>query len=521
MADEKKRMSPGLLERLDASFPLRLLGFGFIYAWGVCLWDIPLALSPTGTALQADAAWLLSAILTPAACLVIAFAGRGSSRFTSRGAAFSASLMCMVGSLALAACGFAEGWLRILLEVVAGVGTGCGPAFLIVSWGCLFSRIEASIVETVVPASFVVTLLCALIIPALAPLTAVVLVACLPLASGLLLILSSRALDHQTIPAEKPSDVSTFTIHRRSIMRMVAAIFILYTLGCAAPAESPWTTSASLEASATAVGMFFAVALSVAIVLFARRIDVTSLYRWITIPFVASIIAIPFPDASASFLARVLMNTVFTGIEIIALLYFIRLSQRTNRPAAFCVGLSAAASYGGVLAGYPLGDILTQMTLSPETSIFGCLVILGVFTLTSLLIPSHDETLEEAPAGSGKISAPAAAVASRVIEPQEKAAISETNTAGANDGAGRASTVADSYAAEVGSMIEHRTALAASFGLSNRETEIFLLLAQGRSRPYIRDTLYLSKNTVATHIRHIYEKLGIHSQQELIDLVEE
>lgn len=521
MADERKRMSPGLLERLDASFPLRLLGFGFIYAWGVCLWDIPLALSPTGTALQTDAAWLLSAILTPVTCLAIAFAGRGSSHFTGRGMVFSASLICAAGSLALVACGFTEGWLRILLEIVAGAGTGCGPAFLIVSWGCLFSRIEASIVETVVPASFVVTLLCALIIPALAPLTAVVLVACLPLASGLLLILSSSALDHQAIPEEKPGDVSAFAIHRRSIMRMVAAIFILYTLGCAAPVESPWTPSASFEASATAVGMFFAVALSVAIVLFARRIDVTSLYRWITIPFVVGIVATPFANAAASFLARVLMNTVFTGIEIIAILYFIRLSQRTDRPAAFCVGLSAAASYGGVLAGYPLGDILTQMTPSPETSIFGCLVILGVFTLTSLLIPSHDETLEETSVGNDKTSAPAAAVAGRAIESPGKVAMGETTMAGENNGAGRTSTVANSYAAEIGSMVERRTALAASFGLSNRETEIFLLLAQGRSRPYIRDTLYLSKNTVATHIRHIYEKLGIHSQQELIDLVEE
>lgn len=47
------------------------------------------------------------------------------------------------------------------------------------------------------------------------------------------------------------------------------------------------------------------------------------------------------------------------------------------------------------------------------------------------------------------------------------------------------------------------------------------MLAQGRSRPYIRDALILSKNTVATHIRHIYEKMGIHSQQELIDLAQE
>ena len=59
------------------------------------------------------------------------------------------------------------------------------------------------------------------------------------------------------------------------------------------------------------------------------------------------------------------------------------------------------------------------------------------------------------------------------------------------------------------------------FGLSDRETEIAFLLARGYSRPYIREKLFISKNTVATHIRHIYGKLGIHSKEELIDLVTE
>ena len=46
------------------------------------------------------------------------------------------------------------------------------------------------------------------------------------------------------------------------------------------------------------------------------------------------------------------------------------------------------------------------------------------------------------------------------------------------------------------------------------------MLAQGRSQPYIRDALVLSKNTVSTHARHIYSKLEVHSKQELLDLVE-
>lgn len=62
--------------------------------------------------------------------------------------------------------------------------------------------------------------------------------------------------------------------------------------------------------------------------------------------------------------------------------------------------------------------------------------------------------------------------------------------------------------------------LAAQGALSGRETEILQYLARGRSQPYIRDELVLSKNTVATHVKHIYQKLEVHSRQELLDLVE-
>lgn len=44
--------------------------------------------------------------------------------------------------------------------------------------------------------------------------------------------------------------------------------------------------------------------------------------------------------------------------------------------------------------------------------------------------------------------------------------------------------------------------------------------AIGRSQPYIREELMLSKNTVSSHVQHIYVKLGVHSKQELIDAVE-
>ena len=56
-------------------------------------------------------------------------------------------------------------------------------------------------------------------------------------------------------------------------------------------------------------------------------------------------------------------------------------------------------------------------------------------------------------------------------------------------------------------------------GLTPRESEILALLARGNNAQHIQDELSISHNTVKFHARNVYRKLGIHSQQELIDLL--
>lgn len=56
--------------------------------------------------------------------------------------------------------------------------------------------------------------------------------------------------------------------------------------------------------------------------------------------------------------------------------------------------------------------------------------------------------------------------------------------------------------------------------LSRRESEVLNLLAKGFNAAAIQKKLYISEGTAKTHIRHIYRKLDVHSQQELIRLVE-
>ncbi|MDR0347566.1 MAG: helix-turn-helix transcriptional regulator [Coriobacteriales bacterium] len=61
--------------------------------------------------------------------------------------------------------------------------------------------------------------------------------------------------------------------------------------------------------------------------------------------------------------------------------------------------------------------------------------------------------------------------------------------------------------------------LAALHGLTPREEEIIGFLAMGRSGPYIANELVISEGTFKTHCYRIYQKLGIHKNQELLDMV--
>ena len=52
--------------------------------------------------------------------------------------------------------------------------------------------------------------------------------------------------------------------------------------------------------------------------------------------------------------------------------------------------------------------------------------------------------------------------------------------------------------------------------LSEREREVFQLIAEGKTNKEIADLLFISPNTVETHRSHVMEKLGLHSAAEVV-----
>ena len=63
-------------------------------------------------------------------------------------------------------------------------------------------------------------------------------------------------------------------------------------------------------------------------------------------------------------------------------------------------------------------------------------------------------------------------------------------------------------------------AVADEFGLSSREHEVFALLAQGHTSAFIAEATGITPGTAKAHVAHIYQKLGVHSKDEMLELVE-
>lgn len=57
-------------------------------------------------------------------------------------------------------------------------------------------------------------------------------------------------------------------------------------------------------------------------------------------------------------------------------------------------------------------------------------------------------------------------------------------------------------------------------GLSQREEEVLLLLAQRKTARDIERELCVANGTAKAHIRHVYQKLDIHTREELFDMVD-
>lgn len=503
--------------------PLRQLGWAFLLAWVFCVFytnaagvlsdgtgsaavqgnDSAVASSVAGTLFYV--AMPLAASVATLIAIVIAEPRFGSPT-DHRRLIVAAPLLTAVSTPFMFVAA-PDPLANALLFGAGSVATGIGSALLWVMWGAYYAVLPREKSELLAPASAVSAALIVLLVSAMDGWVSIAVAATLPLLSGLCFYLvwtpeaerAERRLARARGAAASPSPAPPAGLGRTGagILGVFAVISIAGML------HPERITSLPLQIILLFCAVMMAVVALIA-VSGPRRMSLFFLYRWMCPTLVIGLSAvILWGEAGAIAAVAASLGGRFTFC-LIAQVYFANYAAAGRATPAQSSSLGWLFVHGGDLLGAALWVVLEPVVALLSGGItataVGCIVAL--VTVTMLVMGDTTTFLrvpEEQKNNLGKAPTPDSSDDAASAPPPS------ANSARTAPKAGGAERVAE---------------LACAGGLTPRETEVLALLAQGRSIPYIRDELIISRETAATHAKHIYAKLGVHSRQELIDLVQ-
>lgn len=195
---------------------------------------------------------------------------------------------------------------------------------------------------------------------------------------------------------------------------------------------------------------------------------------------------------------------------------------RNKLGAVFVAATVLAAQWLGIGIGAPIAQMAAALgALSSLWATAAMAIIFFTFNYIGLRNFSFDRAVETVlPAHADENTGDEGPTENTMALEAEPSRAKSASTSGKANGLGAVSPAAATQPV-VDPIDEACSSVACACNLTNRETDVLRLLARGRTSPFIQEELVLSRNTVKTHVRHIYTKLDVHSQQELISKVEQ
>ena len=207
---------------------------------------------------------------------------------------------------------------------------------------------------------------------------------------------------------------------------------------------------------------------------------------------VVGLLLVPLADADA-FAVQVLINAGFSLLVSVYILFVVGFASRLEEPSIRTVGLVYAAAFVAVSGGSLAGQVLPAvLSAAPDrVTIAVCSAI--ILVVVTACWPQRFDPVR------------------LLSEPR----------ADDDDAKGSSPGQTGEIVVTLAETIEARCdQLAEEYGLSTREREVLEHLALGKSIARTANALYLSHATIKTHVHHIYGKLGIHSRDELRDVLD-
>ena len=459
------------------------LGLGFVWAWIYGSFFTRAAFpNAAGISINTGTVWVVSAV-----AVVVAFFAGGplfAYRLTghTRLHGYVSAAMVAAGTV-IPQAPLCTACPTTIIALSSGTLTGIGSAALCLLWGRELAALSVDCVESLIPLNAIVMIVVALVLPLASGTAGVMVVAALPIASAALLASTAqreikgdpsahgtnpkRALDSVRQEKRRPAD-------RKAISLIGLLIGITYTIVGTLSASRLQPVMPGLFDWGTIAGSAIGVVISAAVVRWSFRVDFELFYRWIVPLLVIASVLLPWNTELASTVKSASLQAVDVSVQTLLYVYGIGHARKHRIHPVELLGILCGASQVGVLLGNGCG--YAMLRAGSAAGIDASLAIAGISAVAASLLFAF------------------------VPSPRTRSGLGAC--------------------IEENSVSASCTRVAAKARLSPREAEVLEYLARGRNQPYICDALFLSRNTVATHVKHVYQKTNVHSQQELIDLVE-
>ena len=401
-----------------------------------------------------------------------------------------------------------------------GVVSGVSSAMLDVRWMQTLGGLEAAKSGKAICASICLALIgYQLLVPLgqVAPIVCVVLIALLPLASASALQeCCNQGEGSLTADQLRRARHDARNIAGTLVWPIAGSLAFFFVGGCTQGIASARADFNSLHA-VMLVFEFAAVALLYLALRCNRSVEVNKIYALVMALVSAGFLALPVVINSGTqaglFAAAVLVSTGTMVIDVVVMCAIAHTAFDWQTSGAVVGGLARGITVGVIMIGHAAGGFLAESAWSGSVDIVVFIVSVAyLLILCCSLYLSHMRTAQGVDALVGGASeVQGGSRGQGASEPRPNDAVNEA------DGGQGVTVQAPAPGAAFANRIEE---LSFTYHLSRRESDVFGLIARGRSIPYVAGALAISENTVRSHVRRIYDKFGVHSKQELLDLVE-
>lgn len=494
-----------MYEQLYSKTGVRAIGgSGLLWAWYDCLFMSSFFPFDRGTGFMPELAYLLIQLsCTAFYTVVVARSDWGGRLLASRWGIWGSGALGTLGSLALVGSNALTGGFSTALFIAGCLLCASFMAVMTLAWGAVYSTGGSITATPYVAGAFACAIVCDLPLFFMFPLAAAVFYAAFPLLSCLVFMgIDPEDRTYRSVLDETPITPPGRTGSLRARLGIPVAIIVGYILVMAGFGYFQHLISfASAASGGQSYGHLVQIVRGVAAVLFfvVILLDLRHsrlVYRLGLPLMIAGCMAMPFCFGHPSFpLAAALIICGYTAFDLFIWVVFSSIActqshdplktiavMRLTAGAGFSIGVPCAMAFVGF--GAQPGPLASEVT----TVVGYCIVIAVVLLLSSEEVFALTNGYFDY---------------RRMVQAAQDAMAPD-----------RAEHAGEHEELDVTSWLDERLA---GFGLTAREAEVARLLAHGRTQKWIADYLCISQNTTGTHLRHIYQKVGVHNRQEFLD----